>query len=80
MSRETKASLFKAFYTTKDANGIGLGLWVSAEIVQRHHGRLNFRSKQGRNSGTVFRLFLPYQSVAPRAEEIDVRVLEAVLV
>jgi PAS domain S-box-containing protein len=56
--------IFEPFYTMKGASGTGLGLWISGEIVQRHHGRLRFRSseKEGR-SGTVFVLFLPFDAV-----------------
>jgi signal transduction histidine kinase len=61
MSRATLARAFDAFYTTKGISGTGLGLWISKEIVERHHGRLRVRSRQtpGR-SGTVFTLFLPH--------------------
>jgi PAS domain S-box-containing protein len=51
------ARIFEAFYTTKGDAGTGLGLWISKEIVDRHHGRLAVRS--GR-AGTVFTLFLPH--------------------
>ena len=60
MSRETQASIYKAFYTTKGVSGTGLGLWISSEIVHRHRGHLRVRSKEG--SGTVFQLFLPFQA------------------
>lgn len=65
MSGETLSNLYKAFYTTKGVSGTGLGLWVSAEIVQRHHGRLRVRSseKPGKH-GTIFQLFLPFQAIA----------------
>ncbi len=60
MSPQTQARIFEPFFTTKDLNGTGLGLWISDEIVQRHHGRLSVRStQQGKNHGTVFTLFLP---------------------
>jgi PAS domain S-box-containing protein len=57
--------IFEPFFTTKGASGTGLGLWVSSEIVDRHHGALRFRSsqKEGR-SGTVFALFLPFDAVS----------------
>ncbi len=66
MSRRTVAKVFEAFFTTKGMNGTGLGLWISKEIVDRHQGVLRIRSSQqpGR-SGTVFRLFLPFDT-APR--------------
>ena len=66
MSGETLSRLFTAFYTTKGLQGTGLGLWVTSEIVKRHHGNLRVRSRQDPSpSGTVFTLFLPYQAIAP---------------
>jgi PAS domain S-box-containing protein len=68
MSAATRARIFEPFFTTKDLNGTGLGLWISAEIIQRHRGRLAVRSseKPGRQ-GTVFTLFLPEQP--PEADD-----------
>ncbi len=60
MSPETLERIFEAFFTTKGASGTGLGLWVSREIIDRHHGVLMVRSRHtGPRPGTVFRLFLP---------------------
>jgi PAS domain S-box-containing protein len=60
MSTAVRSRLFEPFYTTKDLNGTGLGLWISSGIVNRHHGRLTFRTSQDpRLHGTVFSLFLP---------------------
>ena len=60
MSSTVKERIFEAFYSTKGIGGTGLGLWISRDIVDRHHGMLAVRSSQkvGR-SGTVFSLFLP---------------------
>ena len=67
MSPSVQARLFEPFYTTKDLNGTGLGLWISAGIVSRHQGRLTFRSSQHPNHrGSVFSLFLP------SAEEVSI--------
>jgi two-component system sporulation sensor kinase C len=64
MSPETVAKIFKAFYSTKGVAGTGLGLWVSSEIVNRHHGQLLVRSRRTpQPSGTAFELFLPYQTM-----------------
>jgi PAS domain S-box-containing protein len=65
MAASVASRIFEPFYTTKGTSGTGLGLWVSSEIVQRHHGTLRFRSseKKGR-SGTVFALFLPFDAVS----------------
>jgi PAS domain S-box-containing protein len=60
MPREVTEKIFDPFFSTKGIGGTGLGLWVSQDIVKRHHGSLKVRSSQraGR-SGTVFSLFLP---------------------
>ena len=60
MSKATAAKLFSAFFTTKGIGGTGLGLWISKEIVDRHHGRMTVRSQPG--SGTVFVVFLPFDA------------------
>jgi len=60
MSPITLKRMYDAFYTTKGIHGTGLGLWVSQEIIVRHHGRLSVRSRsEGPSTGTVFQLFLP---------------------
>ena len=57
--------IFEAFFSTKGIGGAGLGLWVSKEIVDRHHGSLQVRSSVLPSShGTVFVLFLPFEMVA----------------
>jgi PAS domain S-box-containing protein len=62
MSREVQRHIFESFYTTKGTAGNGLGLWVSQEIVRRHHGALRVRSSQReKRSGTVFAFFLPFK-------------------
>ncbi len=65
ISRATQRRLFEPFFTTKGMNGTGLGLWISSEIVTRHHGRLTLRSSQHPlHHGTVFSLFLPLRDVS----------------
>jgi len=59
MSEETRKRVYEPFFTTKDLNGTGLGLWISAEIVNRHRGKLRVKSSEGPRRGTVFSLFLP---------------------
>jgi two-component system NtrC family sensor kinase len=62
MSVETQARMFEAFYTTKGINGNGLGLWISADIMQRHAGRISIRSSERPcTKGTVVSLFLPFE-------------------
>jgi PAS domain S-box-containing protein len=60
--REVRERIFEAFFTTKDVTGTGLGLWVSHEIIVKHHGLVHVRSRpasSGKPSGTVFQLFFP---------------------
>lgn len=62
MTPEVRSRIFEAFYTTKDATGTGLGLWVSQEIITKHRGYVRVRSRaaeSGKPSGTVFQIFLP---------------------
>ncbi len=62
MKPEVRARIFEAFFTTKDATGTGLGLWVSHEIVLKHHGTMRVKSRVAKDdvpSGTVFQLFFP---------------------
>ena len=65
MSPETLGRIFEAFFTTKGLSGTGLGLWVSREILDRHHGSLRVRSSQDpAHHGTVFSLFLPHDAAS----------------
>ena len=66
MSEETRNRLFQAFYTTKEEHGTGLGLWLSQEIITRHHGSITCKSSQHpAHRGSVFVLFLPFQAINP---------------
>jgi PAS domain S-box-containing protein len=61
MSAAVRARVFEPFYTTKDLNGTGLGLWISGGIIARHHGRISLRSSDHPDRhGTVFSIFLPH--------------------
>jgi signal transduction histidine kinase len=60
ISPEGRTKLFEAFFTTKGIVSTGLGLWISAEIMERHQGRIRLRSSQNPDHrGTVVTLFLP---------------------
>jgi PAS domain S-box-containing protein len=62
MNRATLRRTFEPFFTTKTETGTGLGMWVVAQLVERHHGEVRVWSTQrpGR-SGTAFSVFLPFQ-------------------
>jgi len=57
MSPETQQKLFQPFFTTKEAKGTGLGLWISSEIVNKHRGKITVKSRLG--LGTLFHIALP---------------------
>jgi signal transduction histidine kinase len=60
--KETLEKIFAPFFTTK-ARGTGLGLAVVKKIADRHKGRVEVVSVQGK--GTCFRLFIPLVSGVP---------------
>lgn len=65
MSRLTQAQIYKPFFTTREETGTGLGLWISADIMLRHHGYIRLRSSDTKGrSGTAFSLLLPYDGIA----------------
>ncbi len=56
----TLPRIFEPLFTTKEATGSGLGLWVSKQIIEKHGGSIRVRSSTGKpRSGTVFSIFLP---------------------
>jgi signal transduction histidine kinase len=66
MESDVLEHIFEAFFTTKEVTGTGLGLWVSHEIILKHHGMAHVRSRAGssdsaalNHSGTVFQIFIP---------------------
>jgi signal transduction histidine kinase len=52
--------LFEPFVSTKGDTGTGLGLWVSSQIVGKHGGKIQVKSRaQSNDTGSVFSIFLP---------------------
>jgi PAS domain S-box-containing protein len=73
MDAETRKRAFEAFYTTKENTGTGLGLWVSQEILNKHHGTVHLCSRpatEGKTPGTVFQFFIPDDGGVPVPAEI----------
>jgi PAS domain S-box-containing protein len=62
MDQGTLKRLFQPFVSTKGDSGTGLGLWVSREILDKHHAAIRVRSRQRPGeSGTVFSVWIPRQ-------------------
>jgi signal transduction histidine kinase len=67
---EHLAHIFEPFFTTRPAGqGTGLGLSVSAAIVEAHHGRLDVASHPGQ--GSVFSLWLPLPQSSAEMEALE---------
>ena len=62
MAPGVRERVFEPFFTTKETTGTGLGLWVSHEIIAKHHGFVHVRTRAAapdKPSGTVFQIFIP---------------------
>jgi len=63
MDRATLRRVFEPFFTTKPETGTGLGLWVVAQLVERHNGHVRvWSARRPPASGTAFSVFLPFGS------------------
>ena len=69
---ESLSRIFEPFYTTKPVGkGTGLGLPLSRDIIERHHGLIEVESEVGR--GTTFAITLPVDVLAAKeaAQQAD---------
>ncbi len=65
--------IFEPFFTTKPETGTGLGMWVVAQLVERHGGNVRVWSRQRYGaSGTVFSIFLPMAHPSSAASGVEV--------
>ncbi|MCL1846951.1 MAG: ATP-binding protein, partial [Coriobacteriia bacterium] len=65
ISEQNMENLYKRFWRADGARaratgGIGIGLSITREIVERHEGRIEVESME--NVGTTFRIFIPLAS------------------
>lgn len=57
---EIRKTLFEPFVSTKGNMGTGLGLWISSEIIRKHGGTIQVKSRAlPPSTGAVFSVFLP---------------------
>ena len=57
--------LFGSFVTTKP-EGLGLGLYISRNIVEQHGGRIEVETQLG--SGATFAVWLPADTPEPSSQ------------
>ena len=56
MNEETKSRLFDPFFTTRGADGTGLGMSMVDAIAIRHHGKVFVESEEGKGTKITIRL------------------------
>jgi len=58
MAPAVKERIFEPFFTTKNVgSGLGLGLSITFQMVQKYGGDIQVASDPGR--GTIFRVLIP---------------------
>ncbi len=68
MTEEVRKAAFNPFYTTKGAEGTGLGLRTAYNIISRHHGSIEIVETIP-GQGTTFRVSLPIDLDASKPEQ-----------
>ena len=65
LSEEQKSKIFERFYRVEDkknmTSGLGMGLYISSEIIHTHNGKIGVDSKLG--EGSTFYFDLPLEGV-----------------
>ena len=65
------SKIFQPFFTANKEGGVGLGLWLAKEIVEKHGGAIRVRSNTGsQRHGTVFMIWLPASTPAAVPESV----------
>jgi PAS domain S-box-containing protein len=67
MPEDVRQKIFDPFFSTKGAQGTGLGLSVSYSIIERHEGSISVASEPG--NGTIFTIDLPASQVKSESTE-----------
>lgn len=69
--QEKRADLFKRFnHSMMNGDSMGIGLNLTAELVQTHHGTLTFHDTENQPSGATFVLTLPLDKSVYKPEEL----------
>jgi len=62
---EIMPRIFDAFITSKET-GTGLGLTITRDIIQQHHGRIEAENDPQGEAGAVFKIWLPMEERVQR--------------
>lgn len=55
ISNDALRNVFKPYFTTKEKfRGLGLGLYITANILKEHHSTINIESAQGKTIVTIY--------------------------
>jgi PAS domain S-box-containing protein len=75
MISATTKQIFNPFFTTKGSVGIGLGLWVCKQLVEKNGGSIRVRSSmEGERRGTTFSMVLPGDAAVHAVGYLDASV------
>ena len=70
IDKKKAAFVFDRFYRVNDKNyntsGLGIGLYISSEIIRRHQGEIGLDSRPGK--GSTFWFSIPLMNAKPKAE------------
>jgi len=69
MTKEVEKNIFTPFFSTKKKGGTGLGLALTARIIELHGGRISVESAP--DQGATFRIALPLHNPATDQGEQD---------
>ena len=68
MSRQSLNKIFEKYHRIEEHavhfQGLGIGLFISYEIIQRHHGKLWAESEVGK--GSTFYFTIPLSIASPQ--------------
>lgn len=60
ISETLENRIFEPFFTTKQGTGIGLGLWITKTIIEKHGGTITAQNLEGKNAhGAEFLIEFP---------------------
>ncbi len=73
---EEQKHIFERFYRSNTAwskaiGGLGMGLYIAQEIIQRHEGKITLESKLG--EGSTFSIELPFSQTSETASDYERR-------